>query len=314
MSHGTSAASEGAAATDLIAGRGAEAGETDVRIRPAGPEDAEACGRIIYEAFKGIAGRHNFRPDFPSADAATQLAHLFINDPAVFGVVAESAGRVVGSNFVSEWDAVRGVGPITIDPNVQSRGIGRRLMKAVIERGRGAAGVRLVQDAYNAASLSLYASLGFEVREPLALMEGTVGGGAPAGFEVRPMRDEGLGAAAELCRRVHGFDRAGEMKGLAPVHTPFVALRGGRVTAYATAPNSWALGHAVAEGDEDMQALLAGAAEATGQPLSFLLPTRQAALFRWCLGRGMRVVKTMTLMTTGEYREPRGGHLPSVLY
>src|SRR3712207_4631106 len=112
----------------------------DIRIRPATPAAAEDCGRIIYEAFNGIAERHNFRPDFPSADAGAQLADLFINDPAVFGVVAESGGRVVGSNFLSEWDAIRAVGPITIDPNVQARGVGRRLMEAVVERGRGSAG------------------------------------------------------------------------------------------------------------------------------------------------------------------------------
>ena len=63
-----------------------------------------------------------------------------------------------------------------------------------------------------------------------------------------------------------------------------------------------------------MLALLAGAAARTGEPLSFLLPTRQAGLFRWCLGKGMRVVKTMTLMAAGEYREPRGAYVTSVLY
>ena len=286
----------------------------DVLIRPATPGDAEAGGRIIYEAFRGIAERHNFRPDFPSADAAARLADLLINNPAVFGVVAESGGRVVGSNFLSEWDPVRGVGPITIDPDVQARGVGRRLMEAVIERGRGAAGVRLVQDSFNSASLSLYASLGFGVKEPLALMEGRVAGAVPAGYEVRPMTDEDHAAAAELSERVHGFTRAGELRSLAPAIRPFVAVREGRVTAYASAPNSWPLGHAVAERDEDMRALLAGAAAQTGEPLSFLLPTRQARLFRWCLGEGMRVVKTMTLMATGEYRAPRGAYLTSVLY
>ena len=286
----------------------------DIRIRPATPDDAGACGRIIYEAFKGIAERHNFRPDFPSADAGVQLAALFINDPAVFGVVAESGGRVVGSNFLSEWNPVRGVGPITIDPSLQARGVGRRLMEAVIERGRGAAGVRLVQDSFNTTSLSLYASLGFEVKEPLALIEGRLGGEVPAGLEVRPMRDEDLGAVAELCRKAHGFERTGELKSLAPALTPFVALRGGRVTAYTSAPSFWPLNHAVAEEDEDMRALLAGAGAASGEPLSFLLPTRRAGLFRWCLSEGMRVVKTMTLMTTGEYSEPRASYLPSVLY
>ena len=286
----------------------------DIQIRPATPEDAEACGRIIYEAFKGVAERHNFRPDFPSAAAGTQLAQLFINDPKVFGVVAESGGRIVGSNFLSEWDPIRAVGPITIDPNLQARGVGRRLMEAVIERGRGAAGVRLVQDSFNTASLSLYASLGFEVKEPLALIEGKVGGELPAGFEVRPIRDEDRGTAAELCETVHGFSRVGELESVAPALRPFVAVRDGRVTAYASAPNFWPLGHAVAEGEEDIRALLAGAAAQTGEPLSFLLPTRQAGLFRWCLGEGLRVVKTMTLMATGQYREPRGSYLTSVLY
>ena len=286
----------------------------DIQIRPATSDDAEACGRIIYEAFKDIAERHNFRPDFPSADAGTQLAHLLINDPKVFGVVAESGGRVVGSNFLSEWDPIRAVGPITIDPNLQARGVGRRLMESVIERGRGAAGVRLVQDSFNTASLSLYASLGFEVKEPLALIEGRLRVELPAGFEVRPMRDEDLGAVAELGRRVHGFERTGELKSLAPALTPFVALCDGRVTAYASAPSFWPLNHAVAESDEDMRALLMGAGAASGAPLSFLLPTRQAGLFRWCLSQGLRVVKTMTLMTTGEYQEPRGSYLPSVLY
>ena len=286
----------------------------EINIRPAAPGDAEECGRIIYEAFKGIAERHNFRPDFPSAEVPTGLAHLFINDPSVFGVVAESGGRVVGSNFLSEWDAIRAVGPITVDPDAQARGTGRRLMEAVIERGRGAAGVRLVQDSFNFASLSLYASLGFEVKEPLALMEGSVEGDVPAGIEVRSMTDADLGAAGELCRRVHGFDRAGELKSLWPLLSPYVAVRGGRVTAYASAPNAWPLGHAVAEGEEEMRALLAGASRQSGAPLSFLLPTRQAALFRWCLGQGLRVVKTMTLMTTGDYVEPRGSYLTSVLY
>jgi hypothetical protein len=128
------------------------------------------------------------------------------------------------------------------------------------------------------------------------------------------MRDEDLVAVAELGRKVHGFGRAGELKSLAPALNPFVAVRGGRVTAYASAPNFWPLNHAAAEGEEDMRALLAGAAAATGAPLSLLLPTRQAGLFRWCLSRGLRVVKPMTLMAMGEYREPRGSFYPSVGY
>jgi hypothetical protein len=70
----------------------------------------------------------------------------------------------------------------------------------------------------------------------------------------------------------------------------------------------------VAETEDDMRALLLGAAALTSEPLAFLLPVRQAGFFRWCLREGLRVVKPMTLMTLGQYREPRGSYFVSVLY
>jgi hypothetical protein len=42
-------------------------------------------------------------------------------------------------------------------------------MEAVIERGKGTPGTRLLQDSFNMLSLSLYASLGFEEREPVVV-------------------------------------------------------------------------------------------------------------------------------------------------
>src|ERR1051325_8638627 len=112
-------------------------------IRPAVTADSEICGRIIYEAFKDIADRHRFPPDFPTVHDGIQLATSFINHPSIFGVVAEYDGQVVGSNFLDERDPIRALGPITVDPNAQQRGIGRHLMDTVLERGQGAAGIRL---------------------------------------------------------------------------------------------------------------------------------------------------------------------------
>lgn len=188
-------------------------------------------------------------------------------------------------------------------------------MEAVIERGKGSEGIRLMQDSYNTASLSLYASLGFDVKEPLVMIEGEVRGEVTAEIEVRPIQEDDSAACAELSRNAHGFERSNELKNTPPFLTSFVAVRGGRVTAYASAPHFWALNHAVAESEEDMQALLTGAGNLSqGQPISFLLPTRQADLFRWCLKNGMRVIKPMTLMVMGEYQEPRSCYLPSVGY
>src|SRR5690242_5578540 len=118
-----------------------------ISVRPATADDAEACGRIIYDAFKGIADAHGFPPDFPSVEAGTQLAAMLIAHPSVFGVVAEEDGRVLGSNFMAEGDPIRAIGPITVDPPHQGGRVGRRLMEAVLDRAKGAAGVRLVQDA-----------------------------------------------------------------------------------------------------------------------------------------------------------------------
>ncbi|HEY0832296.1 MAG TPA: GNAT family N-acetyltransferase [Azospirillum sp.] len=285
-----------------------------VTIRTAAPADAEACGHIIYEAFKGMGERHGFPPDFASVDAATDLVRMLIADPAVYGVVAEEGGRVVGSNFLSEGDAIRGVGPITIDPGVQGRGIGRRLMEAVVDRGSRAAGIRLLQDAFNVRSLALYASLGFDVREPVLVMTGRPASPPPPGVTVRRLTAQDLGACNALCRQVHGIERSTELVNAMRFFEPMVAERTGRAIGYLAAPTFWLANHGVAETEEDMKALILGAGAALSDPLAFLMPTRQTGLFRWCLGEGLKAVKPMTLMAMGEYRAPSGSYFPSVFY
>lgn len=287
----------------------------EMQIRAMRESDVKTCGRICYEAFRAIAERHNFRPDFPSTEATTQLTQAFFASPLVYNVVAESGGRVIGANHLWEYDEARAVGPITVDPEAQAKGVGRKLMEAVIERGGGSRSIRLVQDSFNSTSLSLYASLGFAVREPLVMMEGEIKAGFASEIEVREIGAEDFAACAELSQRAHGFARLNELKNTPPSLRSFVALRGGRVTAYASSPHFWALNHAIAESEEEMRALLSGVSQlSNGQPLSFLLPTRQASLFRWCLQQGMRVIKPMNLMTMGEYQQPRACYLPSVGY
>ena len=117
-----------------------------IQLRSMRPEDVEPCGRICYEAFRGISEKHNFRPDFPVPEPAIDLLGMLLARPDVFNVVAESDGQVIGSNHLLEADAIAAVGPITVDPNAQAKGIGRMLMDAVIERGKNRRGIRLVQD------------------------------------------------------------------------------------------------------------------------------------------------------------------------
>jgi GNAT superfamily N-acetyltransferase len=161
----------------------------DLKLRPGSPEDAQICGRICYEAFSRIAGEHNFPTDFTSPDVAAGLLSMLLGHPGFYSVVAEVNGEVVGSNFLDERSTIPGIGPVTVDPAVQNRGVGRVLMQDVTRRAadRGAPGIRLLQAAYHSRSLSLYAKLGFQVRDLLACMQGTrrrarspaTGSGAP---------------------------------------------------------------------------------------------------------------------------------------
>ncbi|HEY2589693.1 MAG TPA: GNAT family N-acetyltransferase, partial [Tepidisphaeraceae bacterium] len=242
-----------------------------IAVRPATPADAEACGRIVYDAFVSIADAHNFPHDFPSVEHTTRLARMMTGHPAIFGVVAESDGRIIGCNFLDERDAIRGVGPMTVDPAFHGQGIGRRLMQAVIDRGRDAAGIRLVQDAFNTVSMSLYTSLGFDAREPLALMKGKPTGQASGRGEARAIRDEHVADCADLCRRVHGFDRGNELRDAVKFFGPMLLARGGRIVAYASAPTFWPLNHGVAETEEDLFDLLLAAGAANDEPVAMLV-------------------------------------------
>jgi GNAT superfamily N-acetyltransferase len=284
-----------------------------VEIHPVVAGDAEAVGRITYEAFRSFHESHGFTPDFPNVEAAIGLAAAQIADPKTFGVVAFSGGKIVGSNFLTEGDPIRGVGPITVHPSLQGAGIGRRLMQAVIDRGRDALGIRLVQDAFNSKTMALYTSLGFDPREPLAVLIGSPRN-APADARVRPMTHDDLDQAAALATRVHGFARSADLRAALAQDEPMVLERDGRITAYMTMPHLWLLNHAVAETEADLKTLILGTGAARARPLGFLMPIRQASLFRWCLTQGMQVVKPMTLMSRGHYAEPAGAYLPSVFY
>jgi GNAT superfamily N-acetyltransferase len=145
-----------------------------INIRRAEPKNATECGRVCYEAFREISAKHDFPPDFPDANIARVLLSAMFAHPRFYCVIAEENAKIIGSNCLDERNVIAGIGPITIDPQAQNRNVGRMLMKAVMDRTaeKGFAGVPLVQAAFHNRSLSLYAKLGFDVREPLAVMQG----------------------------------------------------------------------------------------------------------------------------------------------
>jgi GNAT superfamily N-acetyltransferase len=281
-------------------------------VRKARPEDAPVCGRICYDAFTKISTEHGFPPDFPSVEVAAGVLSMMFSHPGFYCVVAESGGQILGSNCLDERSAIAGVGPITIDPEIQNKGVGRALMEAVLARSaeRGFQGARLLQAAFHNRSLSLYTKLGFDTREPISAMQGPPIKLSIPGYSVRPPRLADLEDCNRLCVSVHGHDRGGELRDAIQQGTAVAAERDGRIVAYSTQVGFF--GHMVGETNSAVQALIANADAFLGPGI--LVPTRNAGLFRWCLENGLRVVQPMTLMTLGFYQEPAGAYLPSILY
>ncbi len=143
-------------------------------------------------------------------------------------MVAEENGEIVGSNCMDERDSIAGIGPITINPQTQNRAAGRELMRAVMDRAaeKNLPGVRLVQAAFHNRSLSLYAKLGFAVREPLSCMQGPAIGKIPQGYSVRPALPPDLENCSALYERVHGHRRTGQLKDAIGQSKALVAERG----------------------------------------------------------------------------------------
>lgn len=89
--------------------------EHGLRLRPGVIDDAKEVGKIIYDAFSGIADRHGFPREFPSVDVGINVASYFLSNPGFYSVVAEdtegNSNKIVGSNFLDERsNMVAGVG------------------------------------------------------------------------------------------------------------------------------------------------------------------------------------------------------------
>lgn len=250
--------------------------------------------------------------DFPSEDIARQVLEMLVQRNDFYGVVALAGGQPVGSNFLSLMDPVAGVGPITVDRSRQTQGVGRVLMQDVIKYAQhnDIEQVRLLQDSFNVASLSLYASLGFEVKDAVALMQAAP---APeADRKVRQVAETDLPAIEELSKRIYKNSRRNEVA--AAARYGFSALlreRQGHITGYLIAGT---FGHGVAETEEDALALVGEAARRLPPDFArFFCPLSEGNFYRTALQAGCRAIKVMNYMTLGPYQHPNEVWMPSVL-
>lgn len=284
-----------------------------LELVPAIPEHVSELGRICYEAFKDISDRHHFPADFHSAAFGRMIIGMLVAREDYYGIAAMMDGQPAGSNFLLVSDEVGGLGPITVEVPMQGQGLGRALMQNVIDHAResGVEKVRLLQDSFNMTSLSLYASLGFDTKTSVALMQPAPASSADS--MIRPVTDDDLPVIAELSTRIYKVSRRNEVAAnMRSPFRPFLRERGGRVTGYFTIGYA---GHGVFETDDDALALVAEVARQ--MPPDFhriLVPLIEGSLYRKLLAAGCRNIKVMNLMALGPYEAPDGVWMPSVLY
>ena len=174
----------------------------------------------------------------------------------------------------------------------------------------GRPGVRLLQATFHNRSLCLYTKLGFDTRALLSNLQGPALEATIPGCDVRPATADDLAACDALCVSVHGHDRHGELVDAVSQGTATVVEQSGRLVGYASSVGF--VGHSVAEHNDALKALIGAAPEFFGP--GFILPTGNGEVLRWCLDHGLKVVQPLTLMTLGEYQEPTGPYMPSILY
>lgn len=277
------------------------------------PQHIPELARICFEAFKVVHERHGLLPDIATIDVATHFMEMLVTRGDFYGVVARVDGNLVGSNFISFTDPVSSVGPVTVDPSHDGRGIGRAMMNDVLARAKqkGVQQIRLLQDAFNTKSLSLYASVGFDTQAPVGLMMAKAA--TVSDPTIRAASETDLSALDGLCRQIYKVSRQGELTAALKFGSPiFLREREQRITGYLI-PGF--LGHGIAEKEADALALIGEAARQVPQEhASFFCPLTSGEFFRAALKAGCRLRKVVNYMTLGPFPKPEGIWMPSIGY
>lgn len=283
------------------------------------PDQAEEVGSLVYEAFLNIARRHNFEPGFESRETAVLFVRVLSQLEETTSFMAVEKEAPVAISFLEELDEVGGVGPVAVAVSHQGRGLGRRVMQALLEHGEkaGIRSIRLLQDAYNTTSFSLYSRLGFEVKNLLAGLRGRPAESEQPSQSVREATSADAPSMVQLCEGVLGVSRRNETEVMTRFAPPLVAERDDRIVGYlcrVPLPSITLLGHAIAEDETTLRDLVVAAARASEAELSFDLPTSQSETLRWALRSGFSLRVLESLMVRGEYQPPSGAFLTSPWY
>jgi GNAT superfamily N-acetyltransferase len=166
--------------------------------------DADRIYRLAFGAFIGLSDPMTFAGD------TEYVRTRWLADP-MSALGAESAGALIGSNFLTNWGSVGFFGPLTIRPDFWDKGVASRLLEPTMdifaEWGTKLAG--LYTFAQSAKHVHLYQKFGFWPQFLTAIMtkpvDQTLIASSWSGFSemAAQERDDCLKACAELTGAIY---------------------------------------------------------------------------------------------------------------
>jgi GNAT superfamily N-acetyltransferase len=283
--------------------------------------DLPRVGEILFRAFNRVFSQHGYPPPILSHSAGEALVVAYHDYDPDSCLVALLNGRIVGSAFYHRRGERAGVGPVTVDPECQGRGIGRQLMERLIDELGDCGSIRLFQDAFNHSSFALYARLGFEVRDVMAVLRAEPGPRLivpddTSGLACRSMDAEDLETVAACDRKLTGLDRPGDLDYLRGRGPAFVLQKRGTVRGYAASfgiGDNLFVGPAAADDLPGLYRLVnAVIGSASARVVTVRTPARPGRLLTDLLNCGFKIRTIGTYMVRGRYEEPRGANLAAL--
>eukprot|EP01114_Cavostelium_apophysatum_P018916 TRINITY_DN5948_c0_g2_i1.p1 TRINITY_DN5948_c0_g2~~TRINITY_DN5948_c0_g2_i1.p1 ORF type:complete len:363 (-),score=32.91 TRINITY_DN5948_c0_g2_i1:43-1131(-) len=329
----------------------------ELRCTRRGVDNIEVLRDIITGAFGDEARTYNIEEDL----SCEKMTQELVEDYFDMGIVAVSkdSGTPIGVNFLSERDQdsydndeetdVRMVGPIGVLANQQGKGVGKRLMQHFVDRFirdesvKGKKSIRLMANTHNPVSVSVYISMGYEIKRTLTELRGH-----PRNLDDCPPSDENVrfkvmelsdaGRVCDFYKRMIGYRRMEHVlfsiernSKTISSFTPYVMERRKssndpfEIVAITTGFHIDA--NVIADGLDNLKMLLLHSFRESNQPTAekitdpafgpylFADGAAYPELLKWLIGQGFKIIKHMHMMCIGEYRpitSPSCIYCPSV--
>jgi GNAT superfamily N-acetyltransferase len=148
--------------------------QPDILIRPLVDSDLNETRRIVRLAFATFLGLPTDDPRMGGDSDA--VGTRWTTDPTSV-VAAEHNGRLIGSNFATNWGSFGFFGPLTVEPEYWNRGVAQKLLPPTMEVFQRWSNrhLGLFTFAHSPKHMALYQKYGFWPRDLVAVMAKQIG-------------------------------------------------------------------------------------------------------------------------------------------